>query len=100
MVKNNRATIIVEARRSERTDVDLPAAVDAGPAHNIRVIVRNISAHGVMIEVSARLAPGRPLEIDLPRLGKRAAHIAWIRDGRAGVAFDAPLTPDELAGLV
>ncbi len=87
-------------RRSRRTDIRLPATIDAGPGRVFSVTVHNVSAHGVMAELSTPLVPGRPVTVEMAGLGKTAGRVAWIRDDHIGIAFAEPLTLDQIEAIL
>lgn len=87
-------------RRSRRSDIRVSATIDAGPGRIYPGIVHNVSAHGVMAEMSAQLVPGRPVTVIMPGLGKTAGRVAWIRDGHVGIAFSEPLTLDQIDAIL
>ena len=91
--------IAQDDRRSRRADVRLPATVDAGPGRIYPVIIHNVSAHGVMAELSVQLVPGRPVTVTMAGLDKVAGRIAWLRDGHIGIAFVEPLTVDQINAM-
>lgn len=92
MSNSNLKPVIVDDRRSRRTDVRVSALVEAGPGRTYDTSARNVSAHGVMLELEMELAPGRPVHIALAGLGRVAGRVAWARDGHTGIAFVEPLT--------
>ena len=57
------------------------------------VRIRNLSAGGLMAEVPTRVARGEPVEIHLRSIGWISGHVAWVTDGRLGIAFDYPINP-------
>ena len=63
----------------------------AEPARPVRV--RNLSAGGLMAELSEPLAPDCRIEIDVRGIGWVAGRVAWQTEGRAGIAFDRPIDP-------
>lgn len=52
-----------------------------------RVIVRNVSDTGAMIETDLHVLRGKPLIIDIPGHGWRDAIIRWSVEHRAGIEF-------------
>jgi PilZ domain len=87
-------------RRSRRTDVRLAATIDAGPGRIYPVIIRNVSAHGVMAELGVQLVPGRPVTVTMAGLDKAPGRVAWLRDGHVGIAFVEPLTLDQINAIL
>jgi transcriptional regulator with XRE-family HTH domain len=55
------------------------------------VLVRNLSATGLLIETAAELQVGDELEVDLPETPRALAKVVWAGDGLFGCAFDSPL---------
>lgn len=55
--------------------------------------VRNLSAGGMMVETPAQLVRGDLIESDIRGIGLVRGRIAWVADGRVGVAFDSPVDP-------
>ena len=86
-------------RRSRRAEVDVRAVIHAGPGHMYAVTVHNVSAHGIMAELSAPLVPGRPVAVDIDGAGRTEGRVAWVRDGHVGIAFTEPLTLDQINAI-
>ncbi|UVO55025.1 PilZ domain-containing protein [Sphingomonas sp. SUN039] len=97
---NKTNAVPLDDRRSRRADVRLPATIDAGPGRFYPVIVHNVSAHGVMAELTAALVPGRPVTVTMVGLDKTAGRVAWQRDGHVGIAFAEPLTLDQINAIL
>lgn len=53
--------------------------------------VRNISDSGMMLATSVAVETGERLEIALSEEVVLTGEVVWARDGRCGVAFDAPV---------
>ena len=100
VVKNQTNALPQDDRRSRRTDIHLPATVDAGPGRVYPVIVQNVSAHGVMVKTDVQLVPGRPVTVILAGLARTAGRVAWLRDGHVGIAFAEPLTLDQINAIL
>lgn len=60
------------------------------------VRIRNLSAGGLMAEIPIGLVRGERIEINLHSIGWISGHIAWVTDGRAGIAFDHPINPRDV----
>ena len=59
------------------------------------VRIRNLSAGGLMAEVPVRVARGEPVEINLRSIGWITGHVAWVTEGRIGIAFEHPINPKD-----
>jgi PilZ domain len=57
------------------------------------VRIRNLSAGGLMAELPARVSRGEPVEINLRSIGWITGHVAWVTEGRLGIAFDHSINP-------
>ena len=57
------------------------------------VRIRNLSAGGLMAEIPVTLSRGERVEVNLHHIGWVSGHIAWVTDGRVGIAFDHPINP-------
>ncbi len=61
--------------------------------HEVRI--RNVSAGGLMAEIPTNAPRGERVEIKLRSIGWVSGHIAWVTDGRVGIAFDHPINPKD-----
>jgi PilZ domain len=59
-------------------------------------LIRNISAGGLMAHVYSHLRPGQRVTVELKSNQPLAGQIVWIRDGNAGLRFDAEMDVSEL----
>lgn len=59
------------------------------------VRIRNLSSGGLMAEAPLRVARGERVEINLRSIGWITGHVAWVTEGRIGVAFDHPIDPKD-----
>ena len=59
------------------------------------VRIRNLSAGGLMAEAPVRVARGETVEIHLRSIGWISGHVAWVTEGRLGIAFDHPINPKD-----
>lgn len=55
--------------------------------------VRNLSAGGLMAEAPVMAKRGDKVELELRNIGWIGGHVAWVAEGRFGVAFDVPIDP-------
>jgi hypothetical protein len=84
-----------EAPRSSRRDSMLLQAtlVLEACGETIVVRVRNISAGGLMAEGTLPASCGEQARISLRGVGEVPGVVAWVRNGRFGITFDAPIDP-------
>lgn len=59
------------------------------------VRIRNLSAGGLMAEAPLRVSRGELVEIHLRSIGWISGHVAWVTEGRLGIAFDHPINPKD-----
>lgn len=57
------------------------------------VRIRNLSAGGLMAEAPVQAKRGDTVEIELRNIGRVTGYVAWVAQGRFGVAFDHPIDP-------
>lgn len=65
-----------------------PSSGDGGEAR-----IRNLSSGGLMAETPVRAVRGEIVEINLRSIGWITGHVAWLTEGRLGIAFDHPIDP-------
>ncbi len=58
-----------------------------------KVKVRNLSPGGMMVEADLKVAQGQQIVVDLRNIGSVRGQIAWVRNGKFGVAFDRSIDP-------
>jgi PilZ domain len=69
-----------------------------GARKPVSVRVRNLSPGGMMIDGNAVFQEGAVVSAGLRGIGAVAGRIAWIAEGRAGIAFDQDIDPKEARG--
>lgn len=57
------------------------------------VRIRNLSAGGLMAEAPLRVTRGEKVEVNLRTIGWIQGSVAWVTEGRIGIAFDHPIDP-------
>ncbi len=57
------------------------------------VRIKNLSAGGLMAETPLRVVRGEKVEINLRNIGLISGNVAWVTEGRIGIAFDHPIDP-------
>lgn len=70
------------------TSLGTPEGVPLGKAR-----VRNLSATGLMADCERAVPVGTRLVFELRGVGMVEGIVAWSRDDKVGVAFDAPIDP-------
>lgn len=84
----------VDTRHVNRDSLFLMADVRLdGDSDVHRVRVRNLSAAGMMAESDVRVVPGTKLTIELKNLAPVDGNIAWVHEGRFGIAFAEEIDP-------
>ena len=86
----------LKKRELERDSLFLKAAlkfVDGEDCGEVRV--RNLSAGGLMAEAPVRAKRGDKVELELRNIGRVSGYVAWVAQGRFGVAFDFVIDPKE-----
>jgi hypothetical protein len=84
-----------EANRNEDRDSLFLKAILRFPTSDVEgeVRIRNLSAGGLMAEAPVRVARGEKVEINLRTIGWISGSVAWVTEGRLGIAFDYPIDP-------
>ena len=80
-------------RQEKRDSLFLSATVTIEGGKPFSTRVRNLSAGGMMIDVTADPVPGAPLVAEVRGIGEIVGRIAWSSPGRAGVAFAQEIDP-------
>jgi len=79
----------IEQRRAVREASILLADVQvAGDDTVCRVKVRNLSAEGMMGEGPVKVVPGSRITVNFDQSVEVKGAVAWVQQGRFGVAFD------------
>jgi len=80
-------------RQEKRDSLYLNAEVAIDGRASFATRVRNLSAGGMMIDVTCDQVPGTPLVAEIRGIGEIGGRIAWSSPGRAGVAFNEEINP-------
>ena len=78
------------SRDSLLLSAQLRIAPDASP---ITVRVRNLSPGGLMAEFAGRVTTEQPIDIEVRGIGWIEGRVAWVAEGRIGIAFNDPIDP-------
>ena len=82
------------ARSGSRDSLLLSARLRfQGSASPVQVRVRNLSPGGLMAEYAGPAVHGDTVEVEVRGIGWIGGTIAWIVDGRIGIAFNALIDP-------
>ncbi len=65
----------------------------ASMAVPVTVRIRNLSSGGLMAEYAGRADIGDAAEVDVRGVGLVAGRVAWVAEGRMGIAFDQEIDP-------
>tara|TARA_R110001606_G_scaffold10272_1_gene44024 strand:+ start:12778 stop:13188 length:411 start_codon:yes stop_codon:yes gene_type:complete len=93
-LKMNSQALGHSKRELDRDSLFLKAAlsfVDGDDCGEVRI--RNLSAGGLMAEAPVLAKRGDKVQLDLRNIGQVTGHVAWVAQGRFGVAFDHPIDP-------
>lgn len=84
----------VDTRNIERDSLFLMADLNIeGISGTHRVKVRNLSAGGMMAEGGPDVTRGAKLAVELRNIGWVDGVVAWVQDGRFGIAFATEIEP-------
>lgn len=61
--------------------------------HGFDIVVRNVSAGGLLADTTMDLEHGDVVKVDLRRVGVVPGRVVWVQSGRFGVAFDVTINP-------
>lgn len=76
-------------RIDTQSEMQTAVLVHGGRNHVVRV--GNMSASGVMVLYGEVTRIGDAVTLQLLDHGAVAGHVRWVRDGRVGISFAAPL---------
>lgn len=57
------------------------------------VRIRNLSSGGLMAEAAVQVPRGEKVELKLRNIGWIRGTVAWVAEGRIGIAFEHPIDP-------
>ena len=80
-------------RNQKRDSLFLAARLSVHGRRPIEIRVRNLSEGGLMIDSAPPMDMAAPVVIELRGVGDVPGKVAWYAEGRAGIAFDAPIDP-------
>lgn len=80
-------------RQDKRDSLYLTAQMSVAGGAPIDARVRNLSAGGMLVDITAPVAIDDLVAGDMRGVGAISGKIVWAADGRAGIAFDADIDP-------
>ena len=84
----------VALRNNRRDSMFLKAAIHCDRMnHSFDIVVRNVSAGGMLADTTMGLLHGDIVKVDLRNVGQVPGRVVWVQDGRFGVAFDVIIDP-------
>lgn len=87
-------TSAADAKRGDgRDSMLLKAILRFQTSREDEVRIRNLSAGGLMAEAPIPVARGEKVEVNLRNIGWISGSVAWVSEGRLGIAFDHPIDP-------
>ena len=87
---------VADAKRGDgRDSMLLKAILRFQTSREDEVRIRNLSAGGLMAEAPMPVARGEKVEVNLRNIGWISGSVAWVSEGRLGIAFDHPIDPAE-----
>lgn len=91
---------VTDLRRAARHPVDYPVIAEHHVRGDLHLHIRNISAHGFMIDDADALARGDRVIVRLPVVGRIEAYVIWSRDNRAGFQFERIIRLDDFMQMI
>ncbi len=84
----------VALRGTRRDSMFLKASVQcARTDHQFDIVVRNVSAGGLLADTPQTLLIGDQVLVTLRKVGDVPGKIVWAQQGRFGIAFDVTIDP-------
>ena len=87
---------VTSRRNAARDSLFLSATIRKVGESNVGVLpvrVRNLSAIGLMADHDGISLPGDRVVVTVRGIGDIAGRVAWVRNNRIGLAFDAEVDP-------
>lgn len=87
----------VALRGTRRDSMFLKARIEVERlATPVDIVVRNVSAGGLLADSTMTLALGDVVRVELRRVGMVPGRVVWVQPGRFGVAFDVTIDPQQV----
>ena len=91
---------VPELRRSSRHPVDYRIVAEHLALGEMPLHIRNLSAHGFMVDDCRVLDRGHRVIVPLPVIGRIEAYCVWTKDRRAGLHFERIIRADDLEAMI
>ena len=95
---------VTDLRRAARHPVDFPVIGEHRTIGDIRLHIRNLSAHGFMVDAADNSAPnvelGDRVIVRLPVIGRIEAYCIWTTEDRAGFQFERIIRLDDFVATI
>lgn len=78
---------LAEGRREDRDEVHYRARAFGPDAKQLKLLIVNISPHGMMARCDAGFEIGERMRVTLPVVGTVVAEVRWSLGGRIGCQF-------------
>lgn len=83
-----------QSREQSRESTFLSAIlVFDGSPRKLTVRVRNVSAGGMMVDMTGQREKGAALTVELKNVGEIRGTVAWSTENRLGITFDEEIDP-------
>ncbi len=82
--------------RETRMSKLLSVEISRGGGPQERVVVRNVSPHGIGARGAIKLVPCERVDVHLPGGALRCAVVRWVNKDNFGLYFDEPIDPQSL----
>ncbi|MEA3058144.1 MAG: hypothetical protein QOF34_959 [Sphingomonadales bacterium] len=84
-----------EVARSERRVVSMHGHIVRGDGQPIGITLLDLSYEGCGIETPVELESGEAIKLSVLGRGAIDSHVAWCKDGKAGLNFDSEAAPEK-----
>lgn len=91
---------VPDLRRSSRHPVDHRIVAEHLMLGEMPLHIRNLSAHGFMVDDCSALERGHRMIVPLPVVGRIEAYCVWTKDRRAGLNFERIIRVDDLEAMI
>ncbi|MEO8374970.1 MAG: PilZ domain-containing protein [Sphingomonas bacterium] len=82
----------IEKRAHKRVPVFHHARAVGSEGQPLSLVIVDLSAGGLMARCDHPLTTGDRLQVHVPGIGLRSAHVCWALGGRIGCEFDTPIS--------